>query len=164
MAYINADGLYQKIGPEKAVPNKGGEYRNNGQLREVEFKIDLTTLTQTETPLSDTVFFPAGVRVAEVKVVTHTAAVTGTAIDLGLIRTDRTTETDYDGFLAVFPTASMNAINETTILTGTTATAGAYLTAGTLVQQPSYVSCSRTDGTAFTAGIIYVTIKYYTPV
>jgi len=161
MAWMNPDGLYKKYGTEKTVVQKGGEYANKGHFREVEIRLDLTTLTQAETIQSDTIFIPAGVRISEIKVVTHTAAATGVAIDLGLIRTDRTTELDYDGFLAVFPIASMNVAGETTTLTGGVATAGALV--GTTLANIGYITCSATTATAFTAGVIYVTIKYYTP-
>lgn len=161
MAYLNADGLYKKIGTEKAVVQKGGEYRNPGQFREVEIKLDLTTLNQNEVIQSDTIFIPSGVRIAEVKVVTHTAATNGVAIDLGLIRMDRTTEIDYDGLLAAFVLASMDSAGETTILTKGSATAGALI--GTTTSNIGYISCSATTAAAFNAGVIYVTIKYYTP-
>lgn len=155
-------GLHQVYGVDQATTQNGGEYRNNGQFREIEIKIDLTTLDQTEKVLYDNIFVPAGMRISEIKVVTHTAAATGTAIDLGLIRTDRTTEIDYDGLLTAFPTASMNAANETQIYTVPGAAAGGALV-GTTTANVGHITCSRTDATAFTAGIIYVTIKYYRP-
>jgi len=158
MAYMDNSGLLRKFGTEKTVATKGGEYRTVGQLREIEFRIDLTTLTEAETILSDVQFMPK-MRIAEVKVVTHTAAVTGTAIDLGLIATDRTTEIDYNGLLAAFVTATMNVVGETTILTAGSATVGALV--GTTTSNVGYFTCSRTDATAFTAGVIYVTVKYY---
>lgn len=161
MSWMNDDGLYLKYGTEKATANIGGEYRTNTSLREVELKITLTDLTATETILSDQVFIPAGARIQEVEVVTHTAAATGTAIDLGLIRTDRTTELDYDGLLAACPTASMNAAGEKTIFSDNTTYDGALV--GTTLANTGYVSASRTDATAFTAGVIYVKIRYYMP-
>lgn len=154
-------GLYQKFGLDKVTVTKGGEYRTNGRLREIEFKIDLTTLTETETPLSDSVFMPKGVRIQEVEIVANTAAATGTAIDLGLIKTDRSTEIDYNGLLAAFPTASMNAAGEKNIISDNTTYDGALV--GTTTAYPGYVTCSRTDSTAFTAGEIVVTIRFYVP-
>src|SRR5688500_12328736 len=115
--YSDIGGLYQKYGVEQTVVGKGGEYRNNGHFREIEVEIDLTTLTEAETVLDDNIFIPAGMRISEIKVVTHTAAATGTAIDLGLVRTDRTTEIDFNGLLTAFVTATMNAAGETNIIT-----------------------------------------------
>lgn len=157
-AWYNNDGLYLKYGTSKSTASVGGEYVNTGQLREIELKIDLTTLTETETVIDDGIFFPK-MRIAEVKVITHTAAATGVAIDLGLIATDRTTEIDYDGLLAAFPIASMNAAGETNIFTDNTTYDGALV--GTTTTSVGYITCSRTTATAFTAGVIYVTIKYY---
>lgn len=161
-AWLDNAGLYQKYGVDQTTVGKGGEYRNNGHFREIEVKIDLTTLTAAETVLDDNIFIPAGVRISEIKIVTQTAAATGTAIDLGLIRTDRATEIDYDGLLTAFPTATMNAANETTIITVPGAAAGGALV-GTTTANVGHITCSRTDATAFTAGIIHVTIKYYRP-
>lgn len=158
--WLNGDGLYQKFGVTKTTPNVGGEYRTNGQLREIELKIDLTALTEAELVVSDQVFVPRE-RIFEVEVRTHTAAATGVAIDLGLIRSDRTTEIDYDGLLAAFPTASMNAAGEKTILSDNTTYDGALI--GTTLTNPGYITCSRTTSTAFTAGLIYVTIRWYAP-
>lgn len=166
-SWLNTDGLYLKFGTDKTIANKGGEYRNNERIRTVEFKIDLTTLTETETPISDTVFFPANARIQDIEVNTLVVAATGTAIDLGLVRTDRATEIDYNGFLAAYPTAQMSVAGENVTLqqevtipatmTGTGALVGT--TVGTL---PGYVTCSRTTATAFTAGQIFVKIHYFT--
>lgn len=165
--WMDPDGLYRQYGAEKAVPNAGGEYRNVGQLREVEFKINLPALTQAETVVSDTTFLPSGVQIQEVEVITTNVAATGTAIDVGMIRTDRTTQVDYDGFLAAFATATMDAIGERTIFTkSSTVPASATGTGaliGTVLANPGYVTCSRTDGTAFTTGDIVVKIRYYRP-
>src|SRR3990167_4174105 len=97
MTWLNNDSLLRKFGTEQATANLAGEYRTTGHLHEVEVKIDLTDLTQTETIQSDVTVIPSGSRIVEVQVVTHTVAATGTAIDIGLIRTDRTTEIDYNG-------------------------------------------------------------------
>lgn len=159
--YMDPDGLYRKYGTNKTTANIGGEYRRGGHLRELEFKIDLTALTETETILSDQVFVPAGARIQEIEVVTHTAAATGVAVDLGLIRTDRTTEIDYDGLLAAVVTANMNAAGEKNIYSDNTTYDGALV--GTTIANVGLVSASRTTATAFTAGVIYVTIRYYMP-
>ncbi len=163
-SYMHADGIYQVYGPDKATPNTGGEYRNDGRLREIEIKIDLTGLTASEVVQSDTIFFPK-MRVQEVEVITVTAAATGTAIDLGLIQTDRSTAIDYDGFLAAFPTDHMNLAGERYIFTsGSTVPASATGTGaliGTTTTNVGHITCSRTDSTAFTAGVIIVKIRYY---
>jgi hypothetical protein len=161
MAWKNNDGLYRKFGTEQATVQKGGEYRFDGSEHMIEIKLDLTTLTQTETIQSDTIFFPKGARITKVDVVTHTAAATGVAIDVGFIRSsDRTTEIDYDGLMAAFPTASMNVAGETVSLTAGATYAGAMI-GTTTATYVGHISASATTATAFTAGVIYVRIYYY---
>lgn len=165
MAFLHADGVYQKYGTEKATANIGGEYRNYGDEREVEFTVTLSGLTETETPLSDQVFIPSGARIAGVEVLTTTAAATGTAIDVGLIREDRSTEIDYNGLLDAFTTAKMDAAGERNVYqtSGDVAGASAGPLLGTSTSQVGYVTCSRTTATAFTAGVIRLKIRYYMP-
>lgn len=161
-AWHDNAGLYQKYGVDQTTTSTSGEYVTTGQMREVQFKIDLADLTQSETILDDNVVIPAGMRIASVTVKTHTAAATGTAIDLGLIKTDRSTEIDYNGLLTAFVTATMNAAGEEyTYTVPNTAEAGALV--GTTLTYTGHVTCSMTDATSFTAGTIYVTIKYYRP-
>ena len=159
--WMNSDGLYLKFGPDKAVAGKAGEYSPTTDIHEVLVKLDLTALTQTETIISDTVVLPAGARIQEVETVAHTAAATGVAVDLGLIRTDRSTELDYDGLLAAIPTASMNAAGEKNIFSDNTTYDGALV--GTTLAYSGYISASATTSTAFTAGVINVKIRYYMP-
>jgi hypothetical protein len=156
------NNLYRRYGLLAATTtDEGGEPSMVGDIREVTFDLDLTDLTETETILFDNIFFPASVRVKEVEVFTEVAAVTGTAIDLGLINRDRSTEVDYNGFLAAFATASMNAVGEKQTLTNGSATVGALV--GTTIATGGYLSASRTDATAFTAGNLKITIRYYRP-
>jgi hypothetical protein len=165
MAYMDNTGLYRKYGTEKSTANIGGEFKTWTNYREVQLRIDLTTLTQTETILSDTTFLPKGADIFAIETMAITGAATGTAIDVGMIKADRTTEYDYDGLLAAAPTANMNTDGETSVykqavtvptgLTGTGAKIGVPLT------ETVYISASRTDGTAFTAGDILLTIKYF---
>ena len=167
MSWFNNDGLLVKFGTEKTVANRGGEYRRNGKLREVELTINLASLTQGEVIQSDQVFFPAGARIVRTTVQTNIAAATGTAIDVGLVRMDRTTEIDFDGILAAFVTASMNTVGELSILqkdvtipTGLAGTGALHSIPTTFV---GYITASMTDATSFTAGQIVITIQYYMP-
>ena len=160
-SYLDNTGLYRKYGPDKATSKIAGEPVMTGDIHEIVARIDLTTLTATETILDDVVQIPNGARISEVNVLTHTAAATGTAIDLGVIKTDRTTEGDYNGFLAALPTADMNAAGEVqSVVIGHTYV-GALV--GTTIGYTGYLSASRTDATAFTAGVIIVRVRYYMP-
>jgi len=167
MAYLDNTGLYRKYGTEKTVANLAGEYKNYGLLREVELKIDLTKLTQSEVIQSDQIWLPKGARIVEVEVLAQTAAATGTAIDVGLTRDDRSTEIDFDGLLAAFVTASMNTAGERSIIrkdvTVPTGLAGTGALIGTTLANTGYISASQTDATNFTAGVIILTIRYYMP-
>lgn len=161
-SWMNSDNLYLKFGPDKTTANKGGEYRTNAATRQVEFNIDLTTLTETETPLSDVVVIPVGMRIQDITIITETVAATGLAIDLGLIKnSNRTTEVDFNGLLADFPTASMDVAGETNTITATVTYGGALI--GTTVAFDSLVTCSRTSATAFTTGKLRVRINMYKP-
>jgi hypothetical protein len=167
MGYLNADGLYKKYGTDKAVANVAGEYRTPGDLREVQVILTLANLTQSEVIQSDVQVIPAGARIKEVEVLTHTAGATGTAIDLGLIKTDRTTEIDYDGLLAAMPIAAHNSAGERTIYSAVTtvpaSATGTGALIGTTTAFTGHITCSRTDATAYTAGVLRVTIRYYMP-
>lgn len=167
-SWMNADNLFLKFGTTKTAAHTGGEYRNNGLLREVEIKITLANLTQTETIQDDTVFIPSGARIQEVELITQTAGVTGTAIDVGLIRSsDRTTAIDYDGLLAAAPIAIFNLAGERTVFTAATtvpaSATGTGALIGTTLTNVGHISASMTDATAFTAGVVLVKIKYFMP-
>lgn len=159
--WMNNDGLFLTYGTDKTIVNKAGEYRPYGQLREVEVRITLSSLTETETILSNNTQLPAGARIQEVEIQTVTAAATGAAVDLGLIRSNRSTEINYDGLLAAYPTASMNADGERTVQEVGSTYAGALV--GTTLAYNGYISASRTTSTAFTAGDIVVKIRYFIP-
>ena len=160
--WLDPDGLFHKFGPTKAVANKGGEYKNYGTLREVELKIDLTALTQAETIQSDQVFIPAGARLQEVEIEVLTVGATGVAIDVGLTKTDRTTEIDFDGILAAVVVANLTAGNKINLVKGGT-NAGALIGSGTSTAFVGMVSASATTATAFTTGSILLKIRYLMP-
>jgi hypothetical protein len=161
--WFNPDGLFVKFGTDKTVPNVGGEYRTTGKYREIEVEIDLTTLTQVEVVQSDQVNVPTTYELAQVEIWVETAAVTGTAIDVGLVRMDRTTEVDFDGILAAFVTATMTNGNYVKLVKGGTQ-AGALVGSGSQATAfPAYITASRTDATAFTAGKVHIKLLFVNP-
>jgi hypothetical protein len=162
MAWMDNTGLYQKYGTEQTVTSTGGEYKTFGEHREIELRIDLTTLTEAETIINDNIFFPVGCKIESVQIYTETAAATGAAIDLGFVRTDRTTEIDYDGVLAAVATATMTVGSTQQLIKGSTGV-GALITNGTALTNVGQITCSRTTATAFTAGVIKVRIRYERP-
>lgn len=160
--YSFINNLYKKYGTDRATATTAGEFTVPGLKREVEIDLDLTALTETETIVADTTFIPAGVRIVEVEVITQTAAATGVAIDLGLIKaSDRSTEVDYNGLLAALPTASMDLAGETNVVNTAHTYVGALI--GTTTAYNSHISCSRTTSTAFTAGALKIRVRFYKP-
>ena len=165
-AWMNGDGLAVKFGTEEHTSLfKAGQYSTMGPEQIIEVTINnAVLLTETEQIVNDTVWIPDNCQIAWVEVVTQVACTTGTAIDVGTIALDRSTEGDYDGLLAAFPTAEMAQVGETrrfyethTIpasMTGTGALVGQMITA------PCYITASRTDSTAFGAGAITIRIAY----
>jgi hypothetical protein len=164
--WMNDDGLYVKFGTEEGVSSHAaGTYASPvGGVTITEVDIVLSSLTATETILNDAVWIPANAHILWVDTITVVAAATGTAIDVGLIDQDRSTEIDYDGLLAAWPAANGSVVGETvrfteahTVVAGATGT-GALV--GTELTNTGYVSASRTDATAFTAGKIRVQIGW----
>lgn len=155
--WLNNDGLYRKFGPLKVVPNTGGEYKTFGDWREIELRIDLTSLTASPIIQNDEVFFPAGMRVEEVEVVTEVAATGASTLSVGLISTDRTTTLGATGFLAVAPLANMDAVGEK--VTYRIGVAGVGTLVGTTTPTVGYITATGT-ATPFTAGAVRVRIRY----
>lgn len=158
-SWYNNDGLQLFYGVDKTTTEAAGEYRTNGPLREIEVRIDLTSLaTGSQTILSNTVFFPK-MRVEEVTLEVQTAATSGgsATLDVGLISTDRSTEIDYDGFIAAEVLTAINTAGKRITYVNGTSKAGALI--GTTTATVGHLVAKA--GTAvFTAGVVYVRIKY----
>ena len=158
-SWYNNDGLQLFYGVDKTTTEAAGEYRTNGPLREIEVRIDLTSLaTGSQTILSNTVFFPK-MRVEEVTLEVQTAATSGgsATLDVGLISTDRSTEIDYDGFIAAEVLTAINTAGKKITYVNGTSKAGALI--GTTTATVGHLVAKA--GTAvFTAGVVYVRIKY----
>ena len=159
MAYLNADGLYLKYGTDRGVSTTAGEFKTFGELRTIDVKIDLTTLGTGSTILADTTYFPKTVRIEQVEIVCHTAVTSGgsAVLNVGLIRTDRTTTYDADGFVAALALTAFDAAGEKVILTAGSTGAGAFI--GTTLANPGLLVADY-DTASFTAGVIIVRIKY----
>lgn len=160
--YTDIGGLRQKFGVEQTVSGTGGEYRTNGKEREIEFTLNLVTLTETETIVDENIFFPTGVKITEVEIFVETAGATGVAIDVGFQRTDATTEIDYDGLLAAWVVATMTVGNKVVLRKGGTQ-AGAMVGSGVATTNVGYITASRTTATAFTTGLVKITVRYERP-
>lgn len=103
--WTNKDGLFLQFGTDKAIATTAGDYLAYGDTREIEFTLDLTTLTTSPLILANTTFFPTGAFIERVQVDTEVGAVGGTSFSVGLTKTDRTTVVSNTEFLAAAPIA-----------------------------------------------------------
>lgn len=162
-SYLDNTGVYRLYGVDKATPKKAGEYVTTGKTREVKIKLTLSELTETETIQDNTVYIPKGAFIEEVEILTTTSAATGVAIDVGLQRADRSTEIDYDGLVQAEVTADMTAGTKIIWrLANVGASAGGALI-GTALANNGYITASRTTSTAFTAGVVHLTVRFFIP-
>lgn len=160
-AWFNADGLPVYFPQDQISVGNGGEYDTLGLFRIVDIEINLADLTETET-VQSRVAIPKNFVIGRVDVIADTAAATGVAIDVGLVRKNSAaTEIDYDGILAAYPTASMDAIGETNNLTKGSSYAGALVGTVSSSSYSGYISASRTTSTAFTAGRVRILLYLY---
>jgi len=165
MGYLDNSGLYVKIGPEVAVPEAAGEYNNLGPLRMVEFVIpDLTVLTTSDAVLkgADNFFFPTGVRIEKVTIVTDVAGTSGgsATLILGLMQTDRSTMIDATGVVNAVAVATLTIGSEQVYVKGTSGAGTRVGTGVAATTLPAYITAKA--GTAvFTAGAVRVRVEYY---
>jgi hypothetical protein len=160
--WTNSDGLYIKFGTDEATVGKGGEYRTNTSLREVELEITLSGLTTTGVVQSDTVSIPNGYRIEEVEVFTETAATSGGAatLDIGLIDQDRSTSFDDDGLVAAMALTAIDTAGEKSVLRVGSTGVGALV--GTTLSNTGLIVASYNTA-AFTAGKVVVRVRFYKP-
>lgn len=159
-SYYDNTGLLRLYGTDKATSNPAGEYKTYGELRTVEVLIDLTTLTTTVggTILSETTFFPKA-RIEEIVLEVHTAATgSSSTLDFGLISTDRTTEIDYNGFIAAEVLSGvLDTVGKKITYTAGVSKAGALI--GTTTTSVGYL-VANANTAVFTAGKVLLRVKY----
>lgn len=157
--WMNADGLYLEFGTTKPTVDVAGEYKTYGDMREINIRLDLTTLTSTPAIISQNLKFPTGMRIAQINVISDTAAVgSGATIDLGLQAEDRTTEIDYNGLLAAVALTSFDTVGETVSYTAGVSGAGALV--GTSTTSVGYLTANYNTA-AITAGTLDIRIFVY---
>jgi hypothetical protein len=158
--WLNNDGLFIKYGVTEAGPATTGEYNFQGS-HYLETVITLSTLAATPTILDDTVKVPRGSVVYRIETYAEVAATgSGALLNVGLIREDRTTENDYNGYIAVLPLTSIDATGETTTLTPGATYAGAL--AGVPLTYDGFLTADY-DTAAYATGKLRVKIFYYIP-
>lgn len=162
VTWFNPDGLEVRFGTDEAIASTAGEFNLLGKIHQVEIVLTGTAIVTTDgTIVEDFLVLPKGARIHEVVVIAQTACTgTGAVLNVGLKRTDRATELDYNGLVAALPLTSLDSAGETTTLNVGSSFAGALL--GTTLANNGYL-CADWDTAAFTAGVINVRINYYMP-
>ena len=160
MGWYNSDGLYVKFGTEEATAGKVGGYRTAGPVQMVEvFLSDLTTLTSSAVILDYNAVMPKGARIEKIEVFVQTAATSGgsATLNLGLVRTDTTTNVSDTALINALALTSIDAAGETTsIVVGGT---GAGSSLGTSLANNGYIT-AKYGTAAFTAGAVRIRIYY----
>lgn len=160
----SADGVNIFYGRDEGIAGYGGEYTTNGPRRMLEVTIpDMTKVSAIATPLilDDDTWLPKGARIDIVSVYTLTA-VTGSSstLDIGLVRSDRSTELDFNGLVAAIPLTQMATAGQTVDSTQGSTYAGALI--GTSLANNG-VFVANWNTAAFTAGAIRFTVQYVFP-
>ena len=169
--WMNNDGLYIKFGTNEATPAQAGEYRFDGPERCIELELTLALLTPITTNYfpSDTVVVPSGSRITRCELFVETAATSAGSptLDIGLIRLDRTTGFDDDGFIAAVAMTALDTAGTNILYTPTADSVPAGGTGfgaliGTTLANPGYIVAS-TNTAVFTAGKVIFRVFYYKP-
>jgi hypothetical protein len=167
------DGLLHKFGTSQATVAKGGEVLAGAStVKMVEFKVDLAVVAASTSQyiLDETITIPSGAWIEKVvvQVLTETAGANAN-LDLGLVDQDRSTEIDFDGFLAAadvfnggtdiggfFEFLPPHQVQAGSALAITTE-GGALL--GTKLSNTGFVTANYNNA-AFTAGVVVIRIYY----
>jgi len=174
--FFDGDSLLRKYGTSKAIPNRGGEYKTYGDLRELEFKIIFGTasafgastvgaVATTDVIQSDQVFFPRAVFVEEVQLEIMEVFNTLTSISVGMVQSnDRTTLIGAGGagFINLALLATLTPVGARITYVGGSTSAGTLV--GTVAISAAstfsgYIT-ARFAGTQGTTGAALVRIKY----
>lgn len=159
MGWLNSDGLYVKFGTDEATPGLGGETNISGDLREIVFDITLADLGTGSAIMGDNLWLPKNARIDSVEVEVITGAEGATAdLNVGLIKSDRTTAIDADGLVKAADVATIDtAGKKLTLINGAT---GAGDLIGTTLAYNGLIIADY-DTAAFTAGEVRVRVRYF---
>ena len=164
MGWYNSDGLYVKFGTEEATPGKVAMYEGTwGPIQICEVFLDETKLTSLSATAGATVLdyntvLPKNARIEKVTTIVQKACTgTNAVLNVGLIRTDLTTELDYNGLIAGQILTTLDAAGERTEHVIGSTYVGALV--GTTLAYNGYLVADY-DTAAFTAGEIRIRIEY----
>lgn len=163
--YDNADGLRIFEPGSATTLSRGGEYNYLGG-RVTEVYLELAALEAfgdaDDTIVEENVYIPAGAFIEKIEVfVTKEPTGANANLDLGLVRTDRSTELDFNGFLAAADAfhAGTDLGTSTTYTVGTTEV-GALV--GTVLAYTGLIT-ARADTADFTAGQLRIRVFWFVP-
>lgn len=160
----NSDGLRVRLPAAAGNVSRGGEHQLSDGKRMVECFIDLSALPTAasgdEKIVLENYVFPNGAFIEKVEVfVTKEPTTSGSPnLDLGLVKTDRSTELDFNGFLAAADAWETGTdLGTTTEYVKGTTEAGALI--GTQLGFDGILTASA-DTADWTAGVIRVRIYW----
>lgn len=157
--FLDNDGLLRKYGTDKTVPTSGGEFKQYGATREIEFMLDLTKLTTTDQVINDQIFIPTGTWIESVQIDTQIAAATGTSVTIGVTSTARdSATTTTNAFLDAEVTATFT-LGKVILYDASTTHHGIALGTVLTTNCPGYLT-AKIAGSTFTTGLLKVRIRY----
>lgn len=170
-SYTNADGLRVNLGIDEGTVTKAGEYTTTGGKRRTEVVLNLASLpvfnaTDAVCIIAENVVIPAGAFIESIEVFTlKETAGSNANLDLGLVDQDRTTEIDFNGFLAAADIfnggTDLGSLTSFAKTDGTLTTeAGALV--GTRITNTGLI-CANNETASFTAGVLKITIVWHVP-
>lgn len=173
--YNNPDGLRQRYGVNEATVQRGGEYSIMGDGKhKVSVALDLLALS-TAAPqaggkqciICDNVTIPNGAFIEKIDVVvTKETAGVNANLDFGLVDQDRTTEIDFNGFLAAADAFNggtdlgSHIVYEKTDAGSLTTEGGALI--GTQITNTGLL-CANPETADWTAGVLQITVTFSMP-
>lgn len=161
--WLNNDGLYIKFGNKRGDAGIAGSFAApaNGAQTVVEFDITLSSLTSSAAVIDDNVVLPQNARIEKVELLPIEAADSASdtaALNIGLIRTDRSTSYDDDGLVDAAAQTEIDTVVEVATYTvGDAGSAGALV--GTVLAHNGLVTADY-DTEAFTQGKVKVKIYF----
>lgn len=162
--WVNSDGLVVKLGTIEATAGRAGQYSDplGGQhITELAVNlIDVTSATAGATILDYNTLIPKGANIQKVEVETL-VAVTGTnaVLNVGLARSDTTTEIDFDGLGTAAALTQTAMAAKGTVLTYIKGTSNAGALLGTALTNNGILVADY-DTAAFTAGRVAVRVYW----
>ncbi len=159
--YFDADGLFRRYGTDKTVPATGGEFKQYGEVRDIEFMLDLTVLTTTAQIIDEQVYIPKGVWIESVDIDVQVAGATGTTFSVGVVKSSTRDSGDATdaAFIAAEVTGVWSVLGKKLTYDASTSKAGSLIGTVTSTNTPGYVTAKIT-GSTFTTGLIKVRIRY----